>query len=580
MSTRPISEAERDELIAVAETLLLSGAKPRGLDGTVAALGQVKSRSGVPLSRGAIHGRFASIKRIWGISPDFSLHQHPEPVYGTETVPEQKQEPVLEGKVESHPILKVAQQEGVRRFILTCAQNNTKIHEAVWANLLVAAEYYDAEIMVSRFTYNKAAYGSGSVKPGTKQASDAENLWYDPAIEPYQCDNRVELAPGLVFCGEQNILPTAIRPLSGFESYTGRASGIFPHVKFAMESVASGKFSATKYNWTTGTVTQRNYIQKKAGLKADFHHAYGALLVEVDGDGDWFVRQLNARDSDGSICDLTIKIEGGQVFENMTIESINWFDIHRDVMDEDIYEISWKPGGILDTLKPRFQFFHDLLMFRSRGHHDVKNPHKMFERFVEGGDVVEDEIQSCADFLVSAHRDWCLSIIVDSNHDNHVTQWLRETDYRNDPVNAIFFLEAQLEKYRSIMKGAGKQFHLIEWAMRKYGCPPEDRFLREDESFIICPDASGGIECGMHGHLGTNGSRGNPKQFARMGRKANTGHTHSAGITDGVYTAGASSLDMDYNVGPSSWSHSFVVTYCNGKRSVITIWDKKWRVGK
>jgi len=58
----------------------------------------------------------------------------------------------------------------------------------------------------------------------------------------------------------------------------------------------------------------------------------------------------------------------------------------------------------------------------------------------------------------------------------------------------------------------------------------------------------------------------------------NTGHTHSTGIIDGVYTAGVhGKLDMDYNKGPSSWSHSHVITYPNGKRAIITIKDGKWR---
>ena len=53
---------------------------------------------------------------------------------------------------------------------------------------------------------------------------------------------------------------------------------------------------------------------------------------------------------------------------------------------------------------------------------------------------------------------------------------------------------------------------------------------------------------------------------------------HTAGIIDGVYTAGVSGkLDMEYNKGPSSWSHSHVVTYPNGKRAIITVKNGKWK---
>jgi hypothetical protein len=81
----------------------------------------------------------------------------------------------------------------------------------------------------------------------------------------------------------------------------------------------------------------------------------------------------------------------------------------------------------------------------------------------------------------------------------------------------------------------------------------------------------------MHGHSGPNGSRGNPKVMARLGRKANLGHYHSAGINDGIYRAGTcSSLDPDWTTGPGSWSHTHIVTYKNGKRSLITMWNNKW----
>jgi hypothetical protein len=69
-----------------------------------------------------------------------------------------------------------------------------------------------------------------------------------------------------------------------------------------------------------------------------------------------------------------------------------------------------------------------------------------------------------------------------------------------------------------------------------------------------------------------------PTAFAKMGRRVNTAHTHSAGIQDHVYTAGTSSLlDMRWNKGPSSWSHSHIVTYPNGTRAIFTIWKGKWR---
>jgi hypothetical protein len=82
----------------------------------------------------------------------------------------------------------------------------------------------------------------------------------------------------------------------------------------------------------------------------------------------------------------------------------------------------------------------------------------------------------------------------------------------------------------------------------------------------------------MHGHLGPSGMRGSPQVFKRMGRRQNTCHTHSAGIYDEVYVGGTSSLlDMGWNVGPSSWSHTHILTYANGIRALATMWMGAWR---
>lgn len=487
--------------------------------------------------------------------------------------------PIAAGlKTAPKPVVMPLPKEGeVKRYILTCAQNNTFLNDDVWNNICAIADYYDADLMISRFTYNKSTYGPKSIKPGSEKLADVEELWYDEIIEDYVSDGPVEIAPGLVWCGELNILPTTQRPLRGLDTYTGRKSAVVPHVKIAMQSVASGKTEATKFNYTTGTVTQLNYIQKAAGQKAQFHHCYGALLVEVDSKGRWWCRQLNAS-TKGEIYDIDIHVDGGVVYENEFIEAINWGDIHEEELDPTVREVQWAEGGILDVLKPKKQFMHDTLSFKRRNHHDRKNCHIEFEKFVVGRESVEQEIDNVKDFLVDeSARDFCETIVVDSNHDQAFGRWLRECDYKRDHVNALYFLYCQTRKYEAIRDGEDN-FHLVEWALQRAGVPKSVRFLRQDESFVICKDKSGGIECGMHGDLGINGSRATPLSLAKIARRANTGHTHTCGIYDGLFVAGTSTvMDLGYNRGPGSWSWSLIVTYPNGKRTIVTIWDGAWR---
>lgn len=488
--------------------------------------------------------------------------------------------PMFAGRINEREVttLPLPKKNEVNRFILTCLQNNTPVNQRVWDNLRELADFYEATIYVGTFTYNKSSYGPKAVKRGTKTSADNEELWYDPQAEPFINDGSVELAPGLVWCGEMNILPTAVRPLEGLEVYTARKSGIIPHVKVQMASVASSKFESTKFNYTTGTVGKRNYLQRKAGLKAEFHHSYGGLLVEVDHLGDWFVRQIIA-DDNGVMHDLGLKIDAnGELTEDNRVQAITWGDIHQAEIEPMVEELAWGNQGMIDILQPKLQVMHDLLDFRARNGHTARLNliHDRFAAFIKGQDSVEDEVQEMAKFLDKTSRDWCQTLIVDSNHNSFMLEWLRVGDYRRDPINAIYFLEAQLQVYKSIAANPEKATNLIRWAAEQFlGQRDNLKFLDEDESFI-----DGGIEYGLHGHRGPNGSRGTPTNLARMGHKMNRGHEHSAGIFEGVYTAGVSGkLDQGYNVGPSSWSHSHIITYPNGKRAIVTMWNNKWRAG-
>ena len=474
----------------------------------------------------------------------------------------------------------------VKRYLFSCAQNNTKLHTGLWTNLLALAAHYDAEIHISRFTYSKTGLGAAGDKAVAikrEVVKGADDMWWDPALVPYFSDDRAEIAPGLVWCGEMNILPTAARPLSSLESFTGRNSSIFPHVKLAMESVPTTRGQATKLIYTTGTVTQRNYIQRKAGLKAEFHHCYAALVVEVDGEGSWWVRQINA-DSDGNIQDLTTAVEGG-IVQHRSVEAITWGDIHVAEADPGIHELAWSadlngPGwaSMLDVLQPRYQFLHDVLHFRGRSHHEVKNPHVMFRRYIQGVEDVRKEVRGVAEFLMRAERPWCTTVVVDSNHHHHLSRWLQEQDGRRDPVNAEFWLKLSQRVYEDIREQ--NEQPVLSVALNLIGFQPhtEILFTNPDEGFVICDGPHGGIECGMHGDLGPNGARGSANNLAKMGRRANIGHSHSARIVDGVYQSGTCGvLDPDWTHGPSSWSHSHIVVYPSGKRAILTMWRGKWR---
>ncbi|MEZ0261741.1 MAG: hypothetical protein ACAH80_12075 [Alphaproteobacteria bacterium] len=452
-----------------------------------------------------------------------------------------------------------------KRFVITAAQNNTEVHEGFLKALEAFCKDKDAQLLVSRITYNKTGY------------KNEEELWYDPKITKYLFDQAGKIGKKVAIGGELDISPTATDPLSGFDNYFQGASGIVPHPKVSMKSLPGLGEDNARFLYTTGAITQRNYIQKKAGQKAEFHHNYGALLVEIDDDGNAFVRQL-AADNTGAFQDLTSKYTGdGKILRDQPVEAVTLGDIHVEKLDPVQEDITFGKGGIMDTLKPKYAFIHDVIDFTARNHHNLKDPF-FWSAQHQKGNTVEGGTDLVGAWLKAHERKDRRDMIVESNHDEAYQRWLKEADARFDPPNVRFWHESSAEMHRQIEAG-NTNFNIFEWAVKRKYDLPQATFMRENESFVICKNEENGrgIETALHGHSGPNGSRGSPRGYRLLDMKANTGHTHSAGIIDGVYTAGVSGkLDMEYNKGPSSWSHSHIITYPNGKRAIITTKDGKW----
>jgi hypothetical protein len=478
------------------------------------------------------------------------------------------------------PVKVAPPRHGHKSFILSSAQNGTEIDEQFFTNLEAYAAALDAEIIISGYTYNKSLFEDHS-----KAVAD-----FHERVKPYLSNRQVDIGGKLLFCAEMNTQPTATDPLSGFEAYTRSKWGVFPHPRVSLKSIATMFGSPPKIIQTTGSVTKRNYVQKKSGLKAEFHHVIAALLVEIDADGDIFTRHLIA-EKDGSFQDLTTRVENGKVKEGFRVEAITWGDVHTSMLDKKVALGAWgideaeftqeTENCMLEDLAPKYQFFHDVLDFRPRNHHNMDDPHHMFEMFCASKESVADEVADVAEFLQATSRDWCRSIVVDSNHDRALKKWLKRADYRRDPVNAEFFLRAQAEVYASIRQKR-QNFHLLEWAVRasRELDPDADvTFLTNTDSFVICKHAGGGIECAIHGDQGANGAKGSVTSFTKMGPKANTADKHGAEIHEGIYQAGHScKRDMVYNRGGlTSWNHSHIVTLPSGKRQMITMQGSKYR---
>lgn len=468
-----------------------------------------------------------------------------------------------------------------RRFIFTGAQNDAAVHEPFWDNLKAYAKVIGAQIVVGPWTYETTWWSE--TNPSSRN--------YDRLIEDHLCFGQLAVGNDFVFCGEMNTLPTAARPISDLTTYSRGKWAVFPHAKLQLKSVPSTDPAQQAHQvMTTGAVTKPKVVARKAGIKSIFHHVIGATVVEFDEAGHVFCRQINAIE-DGSFQDLDIKVTDGIVSKGHGVRAVVCPDVHRRKLSNQssraIFGYDLKSGkkcagSVLGVLKPDYAFIHDLLDFEARNHHHDKDSAHFFEMAVRNRESVFDEVRQAAEFLAAISTSDLQIRVVDSNHDLALERWVREGRYRMDGPNLRYGLkleDAYLEYRERLAKALDTEaetpsFSLFEHAARlAVGTALESvAWVYDGQSFKV-----DGIECGQHGFRGANGAKGTVTGYAAMGCKMSIGDKHSPEILDGVYVSGVMQLQHGYNKGPSGWAITCTVQYNNGKRTLVTLQNGKWR---
>lgn len=450
----------------------------------------------------------------------------------------------------------------VKRFLVTSAQNATKVHPEFLKTALAYCEANNAELVVIPTRYkNPTSVWTES------QAN--EEVWADEVM-PYLYNKRKKLCPNLILMGDIKTQPTAIHPLTGFESISHGESAIFGHAKRQLRCIPTPAHALPKILATTGSCTVPNYTDSRAGKKAEFHHILGALAIEISGK-KFHQRQVTWDQKTSSFQDWDTRYYPNGDMVKEPIAALSLGDTHYRFMDPQVVEATFGDNGIISQLNPEWLIFHDLLDGYSRNpHHEGKgrNPFIEYAKRQVDFHLVEKEVRETIEFLDKIAQDRkCL--VVPSNHDDFLRRWIVASDWRNDVDNAEFYLETALAMLRSTQMGTGGseyQDPFTYW-VEKLATSKNIKTLLMDESFML-----GSIEHGFHGHRGPNGARGNIKNLSKLGSKVTIGHSHTPGIEGGAYQNGTSSyLRQEYTEGPGSWLHTHTMQYRDGKRSHVNI---------
>jgi len=447
-----------------------------------------------------------------------------------------------------------------KRFIISYAQNATKIHDKFFENIKSYANFIDADIHIIAGRYRN---------PTSVWTHNNENdEWWANDVIPYLDANRHNIHKYVSILSDIKIQPTAVNPMTGMQGVSGVNSCVFGSPRVQMEMIPVLEGNKPKMMMTTGAVTVKNYTDSKAGKKGEFHHTFGFVIVEIQDKNSFHIRQVTADDKTGDFSDLYFRVENGEVNRLNKIEGIVLGDLHCGHHDDEVLDSTF---NLLDELEPKHIILHDVFDGDSISHHQMKDPFIQYGKEVNGTNDLGLELDNMYNIL-DRFTYFKNVVIVRSNHDDFLDRWLKNEDWKKQPTfkNAPLYMGLSgrlLKQY-----GMGDE-HVIgvipELIKEKF---PNFITLGRNASYKVK-----GWECGQHGDVSSNGSRGSLVNFRKLNTKIIVAHYHSPGRKDGAISVGTSTkLRVGYNIGPSSWLQSHVIIHSDGRAQHINfIKDKK-----
>ena len=423
-----------------------------------------------------------------------------------------------------------------KRFIISWAQNNTPVNKEFLNNIEAYADIINAEIHII----------AGRYKNPTSLFNSDEEFWVKEVI-PYLDANRHNVHEFVSIMSDVKIQPTAVNPLSSMAGFSADNSCVFGSPKVHLEVIPVLEGYRSKIMTTTGAVTLKNYTDSKAGKKGEFHHTFGFVIVEIDGD-ETFIRQVTA-DNNGSFSDLTYRVDKGKVTGDNTIDGVVLGDIHLGQDDEVIMSSTFE---MIDALSPETIVLHDLFDAQSINVHDSKNPFIQYQKEMEGKNNLKSEIELMLTWLGELRELANDIVVVRSNHDDMVDRYLINEDWKKGHIkNALTYMQ-----YSTALLTNEAKNGIIPWVINQ--TYPEIHTLGLDSSYRL-----NGWELAVHGHQGSNGARGSVNTFRKLSTKLITAHTHSCSTHDGHMCVGCTcKKKQGYNQGgASSWTNSHVIIH-------------------
>jgi hypothetical protein len=441
------------------------------------------------------------------------------------------------------------------RFVISAVQNDTPVNEEFLVTLQSYCRMNNAKLILVPIKYKYTQESTFDVD------------------EDFLYTRDVQLSKKLRLLAHVQITPTIATPLSGLDEQSKGNSLIIAHPQLQMRTLATLDSSPAQL-WTTGAITYANYAETKTGEKARFNHSLSALVVEKDGD-QFYARVLNCDDANG-FYDVDGYYVADEYHPGAEVEALIVGDEHAMFIDPKVKGATYtNRDSIVNVLRPAQIVRHDVLDFFSGSHHHQHSFLLQYAKHKTTTNRIESELSLTLKHIAETTPEWSHTVMVASNHVEHMNKWLDTIDPKQEVWNAKLYYRMMYLMLEHIDQNGidiPNAFQVWTENTEHDFVVPEMTWLGRNESYKIH-----GIELSNHGDMGINGSRGSPAQFSRLPDKMVVGHSHSPSIMKGCYTVGTSTGRLEYTRGPSSWANTHCVIYANGKRQLLTIINGKWK---
>jgi hypothetical protein len=459
--------------------------------------------------------------------------------------------------------------KGSRFYLLSCAQTRTPANMDVVNALNTLAKDIGATFLIGALKYkNPNAWHTEQ-----SQYEDELNRECDEKLSQWLIRRSVDLNDSTIF--RVSTGATSLNPINAAKRVCDR-NVVVAHPVRQQRPIATPAYETPLMLLSTGSVTYPyNYSLSPTGEAAEFHHSYGAALVQVTQD-EVMMWPITYDEEQKSVHWLDKRYDSkGQVHE-AEIEALILGDFHGVNVNMEVFDSTHK---FIKQVEDRLErvIFHDLLDFSSASHWN--NVWTLAAKTLTESDSVSRELKGTFEYVHDLFEGVSRIpelVIVPSNHNDHLDRWLIGGKKHTPPLDCSpedLWLWHQLNSLamRERLDGEGERCGLQIYYNQVYkadsGYAYGLRWLDRQKPYYV-----ENIDCSQHGDIGIAGAKGSPVAFSRAGRKTFIGHGHADVIEKGCWTvATSSSTKPKYARGYNTMQNSHGIIYKGGCRGKLPL---------